>query len=136
MQEGEKYINEEPCVICQEQDNVGLRECKDDIASLIEYVNQLKLEVLGSHLLEKQQENQSILIYLNCQRQVGNIMRKRKRADCVIEVASKVSKASTRKSVDSFNWKVDYLFCGKPCIADKKHPGRRLVFNVTFLHYR
>ena len=36
MQEGEKYINEEPCVICQEQDNVGLRECKGDIASLIE----------------------------------------------------------------------------------------------------
>ena len=123
MEEGEKYINEEHCVICQKQDNVGLR--------------QLKLEVLGSHLSEKQKENKSVLIHINCQRQVGNIMRKRKRAgDCVAEVASKVSKVSTRKSVDSFNWKVDCLFCGKPFIADKKHPERRLVFNVTFLHYR
>ena len=50
MEEGEKYINEEHCVICQEQDNVGLREYKDGIASLIEYANQLKLEVLRSHL--------------------------------------------------------------------------------------
>ena len=34
-------------------------------------------------------------------------------------------------------WPVlDCLFCGKPCIADKKHPERRLVFNVTFLQYR
>ena len=41
MEEGEKHINEEHCVICQEQDNVGLREWKDGIASLIEYANQL-----------------------------------------------------------------------------------------------
>ena len=78
------------------------------IASLIEYANQLKLEVMGSHFSEKQQENQSVLIQINCQRQVGNIMCKRKRAgDCVTEVVSKVSKVSTRKSVDSFNRKVD-----------------------------
>ena len=68
------------------------------IASLIEYANQLKLEVMGSHFSEKQQENQSVLIHIN----------KRKRAgDCVTEVVSKVSKVSTRKSVDSFNRKVD-----------------------------
>ena len=74
---------------CHKQDYVGLHECKGGIASLIKYANQLKLEVLGSHLLEKQQENQSILIHINCQRKVGNIMRKRKRAgDCVAEVAS------------------------------------------------
>ena len=104
---------------------------------MIEYANQLKLEVLGSHLLEKQQENQLVLIQINYQRQVGNIMRKRKRTgDCVAKVASKVSKVSTRKPVDSFNWKVDCLFCGKLCMADKKHPERRLVLNVTFLHYR
>ena len=78
------------------------------IASLIEYANQLKLEVMGSHFSEKQQENQSVLIHINCQRQVGNIMCKMKRAgDCVAEVVSKVSKVSTRKSVDSFNWKID-----------------------------
>ena len=29
MEKGEKYINEKHCVICQEQDNVSLRECKD-----------------------------------------------------------------------------------------------------------
>ena len=52
------------------------------------------------------------------------------------ELTNKLSKVLTRKSVDSFNWKVDCLFCGKPCIADKKHPERRLVLNVTFLHYR
>ena len=45
-------------------------------------------------------------------------------------------KVSTRKSVDSFSWKVYCLFCGKPCIADKKHPERRLFFNVNFLLYR
>ena len=137
MEEGEKYINEKHCVICQEQDKVGLHDCKGSIASLTEYPNQLKVDVLGSHLLDKQQENQSALIHINCLRQVKNIIRKRKRAgDCVAEVASKVSKVSRRKYVDSFNWKVDFLFCGKPCIADKKHPERRLVFNVTFLHDR
>ena len=62
-QKEEKYINEQHCVICQEQDNVSLRECKG-FAPLIEYANQLKLEVLVSHFLEKQQENQSVLIYL------------------------------------------------------------------------
>ena len=129
MEEGEKYIKEKHCVICQEQDNVGLRECKGGIASLIEYANQLKLEVLGSHILQKQKENQSILIHINRQRQ------KRKRAgDCVAEVTSKVLKVSTRKFINSFDWKVDCLFCGKPCTADK-HPERSL-FNVTFLHYR
>ena len=62
MEEGEKSINEDHCVICQEQDNVGPRGCKGGIASLIEYANQLKLDVLWSELLEKQQENQSVLI--------------------------------------------------------------------------
>ena len=41
MEEGEKHIKEEHCVTCQEQDNVGLREWKGGIASLIEYANQL-----------------------------------------------------------------------------------------------
>ena len=105
--------------------------------SLIEHANQLKLEVLGSHLLEKQQENKSFLIQLNCQKHVGNIMRKRKTTgDCVAEVASRVWKVSTRTSAERFNWKFDCLFCGKLCIADQKHPERRLVFNATFLHYR
>ena len=123
-------------MICQEQDKVGLHDCKGSIESSTEYANQLKVDVLGSHLLDKQQENQSALIHTIRLRQVKNIIRKRKRAgDCVAEVASKVSKVSRRKSVDSFNWKVDFLFCGKRCIADKKHPERRLVFNVTFLHY-
>ena len=79
----------------------------------------------------------SIRLNLPCEKQVGNIMCKRKKAgNCVAEVASKVSKVSTRKSVDSINWQVNCLFCGKPCTADKKNPERRLVFNVTFLHYR
>ena len=97
MEEGEKYIKEKHCVICREQDNVSLRDCTGGIASLIEYANQLKLEVLGSHILQKQKENQSILIHINCQRQ------KRKRAgDCVAEVTSKVSKVSTRKFIKQF----------------------------------
>ena len=65
MEEGEKYINEKHCVICQEQDKVGLHDCKGSIASLTEYPNQLKVDVLGSHLLDKQQENQSALIQLS-----------------------------------------------------------------------
>ena len=94
------------------------------------------MDGLGSHLLDKQQENQSALIHINCLWQVKNIRKRKRAGDCVAEVASKVSKVSRRKSVDSFNWKVDFLFCGKLCIADKKHPERRLVFNVTFLHDR
>ena len=89
MEEGKRYINEEHSVIYQEQDNVGHRVCKGGIPSLIEYESQPKVEVLGYHLLENQQEKQSVLIHISCQRQVGNIMRKRKRAgDCFTEVAS------------------------------------------------
>ena len=136
MEEGEKYINEKHCVICQEQDKVGLHDCKGSIASLTEYPNQLKVDVLGSHLLDKQQENQSALIQLIVSGKLKTSSAKGKELEnCVAEVASKVSKVSRRKYVDSFNWKVDFLFCGKPCIADKKHP-ERLVFNATFLHDR
>ena len=89
MEEGKKYINEEHSVICQEQDNVGHHVCKGGIVSLIGYASQPKVELLGYHLLENQQEKQSVLIHISCQRQVGNIMRKRKRAgDCFTEVAS------------------------------------------------
>ena len=89
MEEGKKYINEEHSVIYQEQDNVGHRVWKGGIPPLIEYASQPKVEVLGYHLSGNQQEKQSVLIHIICQRQVGNIMRKRKRAgDCFAEVAS------------------------------------------------
>ena len=93
------------CVICQEQDNVGRRVSHCVINRICKSA---EARGDGVSFFRKQQENQSVLIQINCQRQVGNIMCKRKRAgDCVTEVVSKVSKVWTRKTVDSFNRKVD-----------------------------
>ena len=125
------------CVICQDDDVNDLRDCKNGIETLIGYSNLFSLNYLSSHLSTKRQEEATVKVPKNCQKNVGNLIRKRK-ADPTfnIDCAPNVAKVTTRGSVDGFNWKMQCLFCGKPCAVNPKHPERRQIWPATFLHYK
>jgi len=79
----------------------------------------------------------SVKIHGQCQKNVGNSIRKRKANPSItLGNQSKIAKMTTRKSIDTFNWKEHCLFCGEECHIDTKHPERRPIFEATFLHYR
>ena len=124
-------------VICQDEDVHDLRDCKNGIETLIEYSILFNLKDLSSHLSTKLQGESTVKVHKKCQKNVGNLIRKRK-ADPTFNIdrAPKVAKVTTRGSVDGFNWKMQCLFCGKPCVVDPKHPDRRQIWSVTFLHYK
>ena len=114
------------CMICQDEDVNDLRDCKNGIESLIECSNIYNLNHLSSHLSTKLQEEATVKVHKKCQKNVGNLIRKRK-ADPTfnIDCAPKVAKVTTRGSVDGFNWIMQCLFYGRPCVVDPKHPDRR-----------
>ena len=66
------------CVICQEENDDGLRECQSGIPKLIEYGRLFGLKILKSYLLAQQKENSSVKVHINCQKNVGNLIRKKK----------------------------------------------------------
>ena len=103
------------CVICRDEHVNELRDRMNAIETLIEYSNLFNFNHLSSHLSTKLQEGATVKVHKKCQKNVGNLIRKRKvdptfNIDCV----SKVAKAITRGSVDGFYWKMQCLFNGKP----------------------
>jgi len=129
-------MNAQLCIICQDKNEFGLRECKSGISTLIEYAKVFEHDELRSYLVEKEERKEAVLIHKDCQKNTGNAMRKRKRDGNKSEAGTKQQKLSTRKSIDTFDWKTQCFFCGDVCEKDEKHPDRRTIFSVTFLHYR
>ena len=117
-------------MICQDEDVNDLGDCKNGIETLIEYSKLFNLNHLSS-------QEATVKVCKKCQKNVGNLIRKRK-ADPTfnIDCASKVAKVTTRGSVDGFKWKIQCLICGKPCAVDHKHSDRRKIWSATFLHYK
>ena len=133
----EAGIKSNLCVICQEENNDDLHECQSGIPKLIEYGSLFGLEVLKSHLIVQQEENSSVKIHVKCQKNIGNFIRKRTaNPDYTLGNQSKISKMTTRKSIDRFNWKEHCFFCGDECHVDPKHPDRIPIFSASILHYR
>ena len=135
--DNDESINSSLCVICQEENPDGLRDCQSGIPKLIEYANIFNFVSLTAHLISRQQEHCSVKIHINCQKNLGNSIRKRK-ANPEFNFRNKheIPKKLTRSSLDTFIWKEHCLFCGSQCREDPKHPGRRPVFRVTLLHYK
>ena len=135
--DNDESINSSLCVICQEENPDGLRDCQSGIPKLIEYAKIFNFVSLTAHLIARQQENCSVKIHINCQKNLGNSIRKWK-ANPEFNFRNKheIPKKLTRSSLDTFIWKEHCLFCGSQCKEDQKHPGRRPVFRVTFLHYK
>ena len=88
-----------------------------------------------SYLNTKQNEGSYVKIHATCQNNIKNSIRKR-RANSENSEKHKVAKIATRSSIESFNWKEQCFFCGEECKEDKKHPDRRHIYQVTFLHYQ
>ena len=60
-------------------------------------------------------------------------MCKRKIAgDCVAEVANRLLKVLTKTSVDSFNWKVDSLFC-ENCARRQEASWKKISIQCNLL---
>lgn len=133
----EEDIQRNLCAICQEENDNELRECQSGIPTLIEYGRLFGLEKLKTYLITRQEENSSVKIHAQCQKNIGNSIRKRKaNPDYTLDIRSKISKRTTRNSIETFNWKEHCFFCGDECHVDPKHPDRRQIFNVRYLHYR
>ena len=137
MDDGETNIDSSLCVTCQKDENTdGLRECSSGISKLVEYGTFFGLSILTTHLNSKQSEGSHVKIHVSCQKNIGNSIRKRKANQDNSEKSYKAAKIATRSSIKGFNWKEHCFFGGKECKEDKKHPDRRPVYQVTFLHYR
>ena len=49
----------------------------------------------------------------------------------------KKAKITTQPLLDHFDWKTNFMFCGKTCIVDEKHPERgKDVHRAEFKEYR
>ena len=125
------------CVICQNEIVNAVYDCKNGIKALIECSKLFNLNHLSSHLSRKLQEEATVKVHKKCQKNMGILIRKIKvdptfKIDCVPKVAN----VTTRGSLDGLNWKIQCLFCGKPCAVDCKHPDRRQIWPITFLHYK
>ena len=65
-------------VMCQDEDVNDLRDCKNGIETLIEYSNPFNLNHLSPHLSTKLQKESIVKVRKKCQKNVGNLIRKRK----------------------------------------------------------
>ena len=126
------------CVVCEQQTNEPLHSCFSGIPKLIEYATVLGNDRLATHLREKRDNNTEVKVHPSCQKNIGNIIRKRKKSNPGSKDGynNKIAKMETRIFLEPFNWKHHCFFCGEECFEDRKHPERRPVFNVTFIHYR
>ena len=52
------------------------------------------------------------------------------------ECSSGIPKLREYRTLEGFSWKEQCFICGKECKEDKRHPDRRPIYQVTFLHYR
>ena len=137
MDDGEANIDSSLYVICRKDEKTdGLRECSSGISKVIEYGTLFGLSILTTHLNSKQSEGSHVKTHASCQKNIGNSIRKRKANPYNSEKSYKAAKIATRSSIKGFNRKENFLFCGKECEEDKKHPDRGPIYQVTFLHYR
>ena len=81
-------------------DNVNdLRDCKNGIETLVEYNNLFNLNHLSSHLPTKLQEEATIKVQKKCQKNVGNLIRKRKAVKQVSVAQTIVNAVKPRSSI-------------------------------------
>ena len=69
------------CVVCEQQTNEPLRSCFSGIPKLIEYATVLGNDRLATHLREKRDNNTEVKVHPSCQKNIGNIIRKRKKSN-------------------------------------------------------
>ena len=81
-------------------DNVNdLRDCKNGIETLVEYNNLFNLNHLSSHLPKKLQEEATMKVQKKCQKNVGNLIRKRKAVKQVSVAQTIVNAVKPRSSI-------------------------------------
>ena len=81
-------------------DNVNdLRDCKNGIETLVEYNNLFNLNHLSSHLPKKLQEETTMKVQKKCQKNVGNLIRKRKAVKQVSVAQTIVNAVKPRSSI-------------------------------------
>ena len=81
-------------------DNVNdLRDCKNGIETLVEYYNLFNLNQVASHLSTKLQEEATIKVQKKCQKNVGNLIRKRKAVKQVSVAQTIVNAVKPRSSI-------------------------------------
>ena len=126
MDDEETNINSSLCLIFEKDEETdALQECSSGIPKLIEYGALFGLTLLISYLDTKQNEGLYIFKYMQLLRRILEILFEKEEQ----EKHQKVARIATRLSIEGFNWKEQCFFCGK-------HPGRRPIHQVTFLHYR
>ena len=113
------------CVVCQsETDEKLFNVTPKGSATLIQYFKYFHPDRAST--LEK--SSNSAKIHRSCQKNATNdLSRKKKADDAQNAIAAKKAKVETRSSVSAFDWKVNCLYCGSPCIKvshDPKHPDR------------
>ena len=129
----------EKCVVCQEDKNEALSNCKSGITSFIEYAKQSKKTSLENHLetikigRKTNQNVPPVKYHRSCQRNMWNDTYKDERDEAEAPTVKK-SKTATRSSLDQFDWKTNCMFCGKTCKIDEKHPER--VHDVHRCEYK
>ena len=81
-------------------DNVNdLRDCKNGIETLVEYNNLFNLNHLSCHLPKKLQEEATMKVQKKCQKNVGNLIRKRKAVKQVSVAQTIVNAVKPRSSI-------------------------------------
>ena len=100
---------------------------KHPIDTVLEYATKLKLENMVEKLNENKQQNISTYIHNDCRISLKNQSRKRK-TDA--ESGPAILKSPTLRSESGrFNFKVQCLYCERPC-DDEKHPDRSNIVKV------
>ena len=118
-------LNDASCLLKSETDEQLFNVAPKGSPNLIEYFKYVHSDRAST--LETPSSN-SAKIHRSCQKNANNDLSRKKKADNAQNaIAAKKAKVETRSSVSAFDWKVNCLYCGSPCIEvshDPKNPDR------------
>ena len=115
-----------------------MQDVKNGVENLLTFCEKFNHIDLKQHLLKEQQlpDNvKKIKMHKACQRNVYNQNKKRSAAKKSLPDDKNQYKI-LRSLMQMFEWKANYMFCGKTCQKNVKHPDRNNCHEVTALSFK
>ena len=115
-----------------------MQDVKNGVENLLTFCEKFNHIDLKQHLLKEQQlpDNvKKIKIHKACQRNLYN-QNKKQSATKKSLPEDKNQYKILRSLMQMFEWKANYMFCGKTCQKNVKHPDRNNCHEVTTLSFK
>ena len=116
------------CIICKESTKENLIKVTErGLGGLLQFSKIRNEDSLHEELRLAKSNHTAVFVHEICRKHFNN-----KRRIAVQETSGK----KTRKSMETFGWKLNCFYCGLPCIYDTKNPKRKNWHLVTTIDIR